>query len=782
MNNRSKSNLAWPKLLFLALMLPLAPNLCISQVLPLPPPTTDPCSRFIPVAEWKGTISIAGSGSGPLGDGGTYRYDETFTAAPDMSGDANWSGPVNATIHIDDSESHPDGTFVKITDDETVALGVSGLGAILQLDGGCANYTLSFDISGHITTTDQNGQSTGVVGVLSFAPFDGNPAPLPASGLVLTRSGAATAVSLLGVPGTFTATWTLNPRLDIDVQVRIPNYSTWRPTAGIDELETGLDALTGRFNLLEIQAQLVRKTTQKPLSIDIGPDQWTFSLVKVSHEPGVAMNWPAKSKAGIQADMTFDKLECSKPGSCQPIESNQNYTIIPTDPNFPNGATVASLPFPYALGSVFIFLSPHDWGGWATLNVTATIAGQKILGHLQLDPPAATDLTYTDIRLPQRQPGLLVADRWKTDHGLSLSTPDSDDSEFQPTGDGQGGDGLTLYQEYRGFYIGCAHASPVVFPEGIPGCQHAEGDPQTKDLFVVDVTGGDFYEGIATFQKASGVTVHWFQMTLDDIGVADPANQSAYRSVTFNHLQAPHQALDQHAIVIRWKTAAEETRTPGQSSSELAMGGKSVPGLPKDIDHIQITTLSDLTPEQIRRIVAHEMGHSTNVYHHGDIDKKMVTWKLASPGNVTENGTPIFVKSEGDDPSVPTTTAILFNNVGDSFPVYVGNNVCGGVATLQGQHSGDVFSFMRYATATAYIPSGFPQVRFYTGHRETLGFSLPDSPIGTEVNDPNRAAEFPNHRPGPRYGNAYSGRGNDASQLDVNDNNTVSVKPVQPCQ
>jgi len=79
---------------------------------------------------------------------------------------------------------------------------------------------------------------------------------------------------------------------------------------------------------------------------------------------------------------------------------------------------------------------------------------------------------------------------------------------------------------------------------------------------------------------------------------------------------------------------------------------------------------------------------------------------------------------------------------------------------------------------------GFPQIRYWTGD-EVIGFDLTDHPQGTGVNKPGRM-------PRVRYGDAYSGapnqvpgspqtqRGNDASQLDVNDNNVEIMRPLQP--
>jgi hypothetical protein len=110
--------------------------------------------------------------------------------------------------------------------------------------------------------------------------------------------------------------------------------------------------------------------------------------------------------------------------------------------------------------------------------------------------------------------------------------------------------------------------------------------------------------------------------------------------------------------------------------------------------------------------------------------------------------------------------------------VYVGNTVCNGAVKLGGQSSGDVNSAMRYDIAQAYIPAGLPGIRIWVEGTEQLGFDLTDHPAGTGVNDAGR--KLPSGL-GPRYGNSFSNRGNELTDLDVNDMHTGQEKPDQTC-
>jgi len=124
------------------------------------PQTPPSCKNFGLVSEWKGTLSLVGTGSGTLSDGGTYNINESITASPDINaqGAGSWTGNFNETIHIDDLESHPDGTFTHFTDDETIPQGpisaVSGgflPGAGLNANLSACTFEFDWDPSFHAT-------------------------------------------------------------------------------------------------------------------------------------------------------------------------------------------------------------------------------------------------------------------------------------------------------------------------------------------------------------------------------------------------------------------------------------------------------------------------------------------------------------------------------------------------------------------------------------------------------------------------------------------------------
>jgi hypothetical protein len=150
--------------------------------------------------------------------------------------------------------------------------------------------------------------------------------------------------------------------------------------------------------------------------------QVSFS-VDTSHFPGVAMNYPIQNP-GLGADMTFGTGTTT------------------TLPFAGNGDTVATL-------------SVHDYGAIGTFSIKVT-AGKN---------------TYTlkPLRLPVDNGFGLPSAGWPTAAG-HIETPglrDSDDIDDQPAG--QAGDGLSNFEEYRGF---------------VAATTHVRTDPHKRDIFV----------------------------------------------------------------------------------------------------------------------------------------------------------------------------------------------------------------------------------------------------------------------------------------------------------
>lgn len=159
-----------------------------------------------------------------------------------------------------------------------------------------------------------------------------------------------------------------------------------------------------------------------------------------------------------------------------------------------------------------------------------------------------------------------------------------DDKDSAPTGDGREGDGLSNYEEYRGFFVlrnGNREA-------------HIRTDINQKDIFIHDKDG----QGIGYFGD-SNLVVHF--VSTEGLG---PAGGN---EINFNRGHATTGA--QNGLRLRFGGL-------GGAVLGRAVGG---PGTPEDITAIIIDRAAHVRPFDIRNTRAHELGHGVNIFHHGQL-------------------------------------------------------------------------------------------------------------------------------------------------------------------
>ena len=779
------------------------------------------CQDWTAVQSWTGTITVSGSGTS-TSRGNTYTISEqatiSFTSAtPDpvefgpcgtsFPSTNQWfvsGSPVASSVTIHDQIVGPAGSCTVNID---VANGTTSTGSarvILNFTNSTTGtYNISFPTgvdSGVVYSYSGNGCPGSSTGGITWGPF-GSPyagflsknIPLPSN--ISTLSGSSTiqgydqAVGGNGTgQGTWTVTWNISPTLpDLDVLITIPGYSTWRPMAGMNESAVG--------NFLIVQGQLISKNTGQPVAISA--DQWTFTLKGTSSEPGVTLNWPPQNQLANPTPLDLDfndpinKLLYPNITVSNPAPDTTMAQILP-DPANPNCLPVAQL-----------VVDSHDWGGWATLNVSAVVPGQTtpIQGHMQL----SSSQNITDVPLPQRQPGSHVADAWKLAHNVALSTLDSDDSEPNPAGyPGCLGDGFTLYEEYRGF---------------MENGKHIEGDPNSKDFFVENLIGAAAEPGIWRFTQLTGLTVHK-NIQKNETKIDHPNGAFGSILINFNYSEGAH-ATNQHGVTI-----VSQNYFPGSSYSPLSGGitignEAGVHFKPRLVDGIAIqyknqpgtlnpnnTHLGVITPTsatlQYDVGVAHELMHPVGVDHHGDVDARLHQFILVppgSPGNATSQA--VFqlqgqnVKLTDEATGLQDAASLLWGNYQAiysqckavlSFSVLFPSSVVNYCNSIQnylplllsptlyigsphGQHSGNDQCVMRYFLANTY-PSAANNSLYYLvpAGTEPLGNSLCNTAAGTGVNDPKRT-------PQPRYFDASPGRGGCQFWICVSDNPNYPLVP-----
>ena len=469
-------------------------------------------------------------------------------------------------------------------------------------------------------------------------------------------------------------------------------YEQWMPQAGHDE------DTPGNGLLVNVELQKKDKPGQKPHA---KAKSFKFELTGVSKEPGVCMNWPPKGKT--KKDPDFD-LKIDK-------EGNPSLQVAPNGQSATSGPDLQD-------SSVIVF--SYDWGAWGSLKVTAELDnGQTVTAHLQNKP----DITL--LKIPKDDNENRIADEWEKQ--FKDKTPESDDDKLEYQELTQG-DGLSLYEEYRGFMVG--------------GGSHIRTDPNVPDVFIFD------QDDLGTANlDFSGLAIHTVELSEVFMEIDPDPSVRNWWIINFNSHNA--NLGKQHAI---WLQDAD----PGTGLAGIDIGG---PGPPKTSQVVKvgidaIKRAGHDVPYMLNTI-SHELAHGANVWHHGDNDYSVrQIWKLAANGTWAEVPPP-----RGCQLQKPTDT-------------------CYDVAAQGGQESGVQNCIMRYEQSYLYEwdkgpyrwikGSGFQRGDMY-GDAQPSGTRYCRAVNGTGVNGRG-------YIPVPIAGDATNG--NCAAQFCTNDIKRCWFKPT----
>lgn len=357
------------------------------------------------------------------------------------------------------------------------------------------------------------------------------------------------------------------------------DYDQWIPQGGPDEDTPG--------NTIAFQVKLQKKG--QPNSKPAQKAQFKFELEEVSHEPGVCMNWPPKSQVKDPAD--FD-LKIVKPN----LQNSQNLQNILLESVDKNGQSATSRP---KLSEADLTVTSYDYGAYGKLKVSVQLqdGSPPFDAHLEGKPDV------TEVTIPLVTKGNRIADAWEKSYSLS-NTREIADDDSEPEGDGTPGDGLSLYEEYRGFHV---QDDPDADQNG-----HIRTDPTKKDVFI---------------RNRGQLPVTWFtesNMVLHLIGpneywIGDSSAQNP-AVINFNTSGFGHNGY-QHVLRLINKNLT--SRGNGLLGQTGCMGCS--PGPPGSIQGgwVRVDAAACLAAskkwggEELLSTVAHELAHGCNVFHHG---------------------------------------------------------------------------------------------------------------------------------------------------------------------
>lgn len=473
-------------------------------------------------------------------------------------------------------------------------------------------------------------------------------------------------------------TWNLNPigQQDEAEVVISDNFEAFRPRGMVGG---------GRGETVTLTATL-RNRNGGELREKAAKFRWAFT--QVSREPGYALNAPV-SDPGTEPDLRFE------PGAKLIVSGAEGQGAETPEGEYTESQAV--------VGS-------YDWGAYGAVRVTAVMRdGREITGYLE------GDRSQTNIRLPKRADGDLIAMNWRVSRNVGDKSDHADDEE-KPVGDGNAGDGLTLYEEYRGF---------------LENGMHIEGDPFRKDYFVLNLAGGTLTPGIRLFGKLTGLAVH---------DRFTPGELNRNRIINANH-SSSHR-VDQHAVRV-----VPDSTIQGYAE---ARGGPGTPGMITGDIALPSFTGTESAEEigYMNSSLVHELLHSVNVYHHGEALELHVTWS----GNPASG----YQETSGG----VTRPIRILREDGSGYDRDLGTGRSFIVGQYNSPYSGDDTCIMRYDAARGYKSVADADVRYRVD--ETTGTMLCSGTAGTGVNAAGR-------QPQARFGDAAPNRGNCQGQILVND-------------
>jgi hypothetical protein len=505
---------------------------------------------------------------------------------------------------------------------------------------------------------------------------------------------------------------TLSRPTDLEaVIIPLPGYDKWEPNASKTEDTAGPKPLAVKVRL-----------QKKGAPNEPGPKRakFKFELIDTTKEKGVCLNWPAD-----KAQDTYDLR----------IERDKNEDLDFKDDRDNEGQKAETKE--KKLSEAAVIISCFDWGAYTRLKVTAVLddsKGTKIPAHLE------SDKSKYELTIPKDKNDNKIADGWEDRKGVS-GQPEDDDSETDPEGDGHPGDGLTLYEEYRGF---------------MENGTHIFGDLKKKDFFICNKIGAMADLGISKFEEISELAVH---SKLKPGGRSGPGELDASRIINRNYTSRAH-VVDQHGVFV---DKGDEGLT---SEASPQSGFEPTPGPPKKFEKVKIGLGflgEDYSAYQRAQVFAHELLHCCSVWHHGDIDQGMSKFQTKTDaagaqriymfnvdgaGNATGPGAAVILINEKTGAIIPPGNPGILTG----FTIWIGSK--------QGQHSGNADCVMRYACAHGYKDNSGNYEIF--ADKEKFGLDICTDSQGTGVNEPGR-------KPEPRFGNATAGKGDCTKQICVND-------------
>lgn len=637
---------------------------------------------------------------------------------------------------------NPQTNYTTEANGKTTFSGKSGSGTLNISDLAKAEFNLMFGVCSVFSSFNYPvSQNANYQQALQSSPVNGGMASIGETkyGYDISYSESKTISDIPdGWTGTSTITYNTSvhilitnqdpPQYDAIIElVSAPNisnsandYAKWIPQGPPPPSKNPAANSLNKGNSIAFDVYLVdrKKPDQRIPGIKYDVD---FKLTDVSIEPGYCNNYPLNATDKGKSDLKFD--ESLKNASHATYDSQELKTKDYYGENF------------------IAIITSYDYGSFGKLTATVTLEyGTQIPAHFKNDKK-------TVITLPKDENNNQVADEWEIEQGVYQKNYSTFwDGETQDNNN-HDGDGLTLYEEYRG-----------IIAKG----QHRRLNPKVKDIIIANTSQQKLDEAIGFFSKACNGSIVPIEVKAGD--ELDVNNPIVNKNSDFA------KSGDQYGIVLKIVNnlmGDDGTVVLGQAfvKHNIAIGAENGNGLqshipganepvaasPKDVNYLALndTLLGDNSLFDYS--FAHELGHCLGVQHHGNskthqfdnFDRYLFQKKDF-----------LFISEDG----TPQKTDQFLNNLNNYVPME---------AALPGsQAGGDVGCIMCYNQAYEF---SFPNdikgnVLIVCDIRHPNGRYFCTNQKGTDRNDPNTS----NKHPYSVFGNAITG-GNCTGSILVKD-------------
>jgi hypothetical protein len=336
----------------------------------------------------------------------------------------------------------------------------------------------------------------------------------------------------------------------------------------------------------------------------------TFSFKEVSKENGVCMNYPTKDASNTNPDLFFPDDDSMKEFALDEDETDKSRKKrCPTEilrakdnPAHRHHYLKATTKKPVTEATVTVRC--EDYGAFGVLQAIAPDC--ETIPPREKDAEPSEGIGPNDVKIPRDDNGNDIADRAPQDKYKLLfvrwTAPADEDEDDTPHNDDHKGDGLTNYEEYRGFIVG----------KKLINKKHIRTNINKKDVFIYDkdnlLTG---------FFNTSGLTIHFIPgpdfYNGNSTDKDDDSPDAGTQVINFNRGNAT--GGEQHGL----RLVNENT---GEAAGAYGYTYGNGPGLPKVTVKVAINRGECIKignhANQLPTTIAHELGHSVNLIHHGE--------------------------------------------------------------------------------------------------------------------------------------------------------------------